>query len=160
MVAGVSENDEPGRVVLRGLRCDPAEDVAKEHAQEQPAEQSHAERLDQPVDDEGDHEAPRALHDVERLADRTGLIHKGELRAVRTPGEMVGEGERVLVRSIGAAAALDGMQAEPGGRWVIEVPRTALWDTLRRLETAGHSLIEIRPTLSLETAFLNVVKGS
>ncbi len=100
------------------------------------------------------------LHDVERLADRFGLIHKGELRAVRTPGELVGEDERVLVRSAGAAAVLDGMLAEPGGRWVIEVSRTGLWDTLRALESAGHSLLEIKPTLSLETAFLNVVKGS
>ncbi len=100
------------------------------------------------------------LHDVERLADRFGLIHKGELRAVRTPGELVGEDERVLVRSAGAAAVLDGMLAEPGGRWVIEVSRTSLWETLRALESAGHSLIEIKPTLSLETAFLNVVKGS
>jgi len=100
------------------------------------------------------------LHDVERLADRFGLIHKGELRAVRTPGELVGEDERVLVRSAGAAAVIDGMQAEPGGRWVIEVSRTGLWETLRALESAGHSLIEIRPKLSLETAFLNVVKGS
>jgi ABC-2 type transport system ATP-binding protein len=100
------------------------------------------------------------LHDVERLADRFGLIHKGELRAVRTPGELVGEDERVLVRSTGAAAILDGMQAEPGGRWVIEVPRTSLWNTLRMLESGGHSLIEIKPTLSLETAFLHVVKGN
>lgn len=99
------------------------------------------------------------LHDVERLADRFGLIHKGELRAVRTPGELVGEDERVLVRSAGAAAVMEGMLAEPGGRWVIQVPRTSLWETLRALESAGHSLIEIKPTLSLETAFLNVVKG-
>jgi ABC-2 type transport system ATP-binding protein len=100
------------------------------------------------------------LHDVERLADRFGLIHKGELRAVRAPGELVGEDDRVLVRSTGAVPILEGMQAEPGGRWVIEVPRTSLWDTLRTLESAGHSLIEIKPTLSLETAFLHVVKGS
>ncbi|MCF8151698.1 MAG: ABC transporter ATP-binding protein [Burkholderiaceae bacterium] len=104
------------------------------------------------------------LHDVERLADRFGLIHKGELRAVRTPGEVVGEDDRVLVRSAGAGTAeaevLAGMRAEPGGRWVIEVHRTRLWDTLHALESAGHSLIEIKPTLSLETAFLSVVKGA
>jgi ABC-2 type transport system ATP-binding protein len=99
------------------------------------------------------------LHDVERLADRFGLIHKGELRAVRTPGELVGEDERVLVRTEGPALALDGLQAEPGGRWVVEIPRPALWQTLRTLEGAGHTLLEIRPTLSLEAAFLHVVKG-
>jgi ABC-2 type transport system ATP-binding protein len=99
------------------------------------------------------------LHDVERLADRFGLIHKGELQAVRAPGELVGGEDKVLVRSQGAAAVLPGMVAEPAGRWVVEVPRTALWDALHALDAAGHMLIEIKPTLSLETAFLRVVKG-
>lgn len=99
------------------------------------------------------------LHDVERLADRFGLIHKGELRAVRAPGELVGETDTVLVRSQGNAAVLPEMLAEPAGRWVVEVPRTTLWETLRVLEAAGHTLIEIKPTLSLETAFMHVVKG-
>ena len=98
------------------------------------------------------------LHDVERLADRFGLIHKGELRAVRAPGELVGEEERVLVRSRGPSG-LPGMIAEPGGRWVIEVAQSDLWPTLRKLDQAGHALIEIRPSLSLETAFLHFVKG-
>lgn len=98
------------------------------------------------------------LHDVERLADRFGLIHKGELCAVRTPGELVGEDDQVLVRSQGLAE-VPGMIAEAGGRWVIEVPRTNLWSTLRTLEESGHLLIEIKPTLSLETAFLKFVKG-
>ncbi|HQN45661.1 MAG TPA: ABC transporter ATP-binding protein [Rugosibacter sp.] len=98
------------------------------------------------------------LHDVERLADRFGLIHKGELRAVRSPAELAGEDDRVLVRSQGAAALAD-MQTEPGGRWVVEVPRTALWQTLHALEAGGHTVIEVKPTLSLETAFMHVVKG-
>jgi ABC-2 type transport system ATP-binding protein len=99
------------------------------------------------------------LHDVERLADRFGLIHKGELRAVRSPAELAGEDERVLVRSQGAAAVIGGMQSEPGGRWVIEVPRTALWSILHVLEAGGHTVVEVKPTLSLETAFMHVVKG-
>jgi hypothetical protein len=41
---------------------------------------------------------------------------------------------------------------------VVEVTRTGLWDVLRVLESGGHELIEIKPTLSLETAFLHVVK--
>lgn len=99
------------------------------------------------------------LHDVERLADRFGLIHKGELRAVQTPGELALQEETVLVRSQGEAAVVSGMLPEPGGRWVIELARPLLWPSLRALEEAGHTLIEIKPTLSLETAFLHVVKG-
>lgn len=98
------------------------------------------------------------LHDVERLADRFGLIHKGELRAVQAPGELVSKEEMVLVRSQGESAVF-GMSPEPGGRWVIELARPQLWSTLRALEEAGHTLIEIKPSLSLETAFLHVVKG-
>lgn len=99
------------------------------------------------------------LHDVERLADRFGLIHKGELRAVQTPGELALREETVLVRSQGEAAAISGMLPEPGGRWVIELARPLLWPSLHALEEAGHTLIEIKPTLSLETAFLHIVKG-
>ncbi len=100
------------------------------------------------------------LHDVERLADRFGLIHKGELRAVRAPGELVGMEDMVLVRSQGPDAACDGMVPEPGGRWMVEIPRPQLWQTLDSIQAAGHVLIEIKPTLSLETAFLHVVQGS
>jgi len=99
------------------------------------------------------------LHDVERLADRFGLIHQGELRAVRAPSELVDDEDAVWVRSQGDLAVLPGMISEPGGRWLLEVPRTALWETLRQLEHGRHRLIEIRPTLSLEAAFLRVVKG-
>ncbi len=98
------------------------------------------------------------LHDVERLADRFGLIHKGELRAVRAPSELVGEDERVLVRSQGATPVA-GMSPEPGGRWMLEVARPELWYLLRTLEAAGHVIVEIKPSLSLETAFMHVVKG-
>ncbi len=98
------------------------------------------------------------LHDVERIADRFGLIHKGELRAVRAPSELVREDERVLVRSQGATAVA-GMSPEPGGRWMLEVARPELWSLLRTLEAAGHVLVEIKPSLSLETAFMHVVKG-
>lgn len=98
------------------------------------------------------------LHDVERLADRFGLIHKGELRAVRAPGELVGADDRVLVRSQGDTPC-PGMVAEPGGRWVVEVPRPQLWQALAAIQAAEHTLIEIKPTLSLETAFLRVVQG-
>lgn len=99
------------------------------------------------------------LHDVERIADRFGLIHKGELQAVRAPNELLGEDERVTVRSQGAAGVA-GMQPEPGGRWSIEIPRPDLWSLLRSLESVGHELVEVRPTLSLETAFMHVVKGA
>lgn len=99
------------------------------------------------------------LHDVERLADRFGLIHQGQLRAIRSPAELIGEDERVLLRTQGVGAAVEGMVAEPGGRWSIELPRHDLWSVLRAVESARHIVVEIKPVLSLEAAFLKVVAG-
>jgi len=96
------------------------------------------------------------LHDVERLADRFGLIHQGSLRAVSSPAELAGADEMLVIRSIGEAP-LDGMAQEIPGRWTIEVPRHQMWETLDALRQANHVLIEVRPTLSLESAFLRAV---
>ncbi len=93
------------------------------------------------------------LHDVERLADRFGLIHQGELRTIQSPNELVGDDELVTVRSIGVRP-VEGMIAESGSRWYVELRRSALWQSLRDIENAGHTLIEIKPTLTLESAFM------
>lgn len=93
------------------------------------------------------------LHDVERLADRFGLIHQGELKTIQSPNELVGDDELVTVRSAGREP-IAGMTAESGGRWFIELRRSELWPALHALEQAGHVLIEIKPTLTLESAFM------
>lgn len=92
------------------------------------------------------------LHDVERLADRFGLIHKGELKTIQSPNELVGDHDLVTVRSYGATP-VELMKAESGGRWFAEVSRQKLWELLHNMERAGHTLIEIKPTLTLESAF-------
>ncbi|MCM8625677.1 ABC transporter ATP-binding protein [Accumulibacter sp.] len=96
------------------------------------------------------------LHDVERLADRFGLIHEGVLRAVRAPAELTGDAETVLVRSFGQVPVA-GMREDFSGRWIGEVSRTQLWVHLEALRAAGHVLVEVRPTLSLEVAFMRAV---
>lgn len=96
------------------------------------------------------------LHDVERLADRFGLIHRGELRTIRSPNELVGEDETVVVRSSGAHP-VEGMHPERDGRWSMQARRSELWQVLPALERAGHVLIEIRPSLTLENAFMHYI---
>ena len=93
------------------------------------------------------------LHDVERLADRFGLIHKGELRTIQSPNDLVGDHELVTVRSLGTNPVAR-MQQESGGRWFAELRRPELWNLLRELEASGHTLIEVKPTLTLESAFM------
>ena len=95
------------------------------------------------------------LHDVERLADRFGLIHKGELRAVRSPAELAGEEESLTVRSLGEKP-VPGMRSDLAGRWVGEVSRCDLWALLDALRASGHVVLEVRPALSLESAFMKV----
>jgi ABC-2 type transport system ATP-binding protein len=93
------------------------------------------------------------LHDVERLADRFGLIHQGRLRAVRSPAELAGADETVVIRSLGEQP-VDGMVQEVPGRWTLEVPRSQVWESLEQLRQAHHVLVEVRPMLSLESAFM------
>ena len=96
------------------------------------------------------------LHDVERLADRFGLIHKGRLRAVQSPAELAGGKDMVQVRSMGAALVA-GMCSDFAERWSVEVARDDLWQKLDELRAAGHIIIEVRPTLSLESAFMQAI---
>lgn len=96
------------------------------------------------------------LHDVERLADRFGLIHQGELRAVSSPAELAGGDELLTIRSLGEAPVA-GMVEETAGRWTVELSRSDVWAMLEALRAAGHTLIEVKPTLSLESAFMRAI---
>lgn len=96
------------------------------------------------------------LHDVERLADRFGLIHRGELRSVRSPAELVGAEDKVMIRSSGDDPLPDARE-ESAGNWLIEVQSARLWAALEEIRRRGHTLREVRPTLSLEAAFMHAV---
>lgn len=96
------------------------------------------------------------LHDVERVADRFALIHKGKIRTVRSPAELVGGEQRHAVRSVGAQP-VSGMLPDTEGRWHGEVSSDDLWALLEALRAAGHTLLEVRPALSLESAFMRFV---
>lgn len=96
------------------------------------------------------------LHDVERIADRFGLIHKGELRTVQSPHELLGTRQRFLVRTVGDQNVL-GMTSDAQGRWFAEVDQDALWPLLNQLQSAHHAIVEVKPSLTLETAFMQYV---
>ena len=97
------------------------------------------------------------LHDVERLADRFGLIHKGQLMTLSSPNELVGGEQIYTVRSLGAGE-VKGLTREAEGRWSIEVAGDELWNVLDDLRTAGHTLVEVKPTLTLESAFFRFLQ--
>ena len=97
------------------------------------------------------------LHDVERLADRFGLIHRGELVAVQSPGDLLHDAQTVTVRSSGVTQ-LSGQVEETGGRWRMDTRRDQLWQLLDALRAAGHTILEIRPALSLEDVFFRYLE--
>jgi len=96
------------------------------------------------------------LHDVERLADRFGLIHLGELRTVKSPAELVEGGGRMVIRTQGEHP-IEGMAQDVGARWHVEIDPSELWQWMEKIRAAGHKLVEARPSLSLEQAFLTAV---
>ena len=98
------------------------------------------------------------LHDVERLADRFGLIHRGELKTIASPSELLGQDEVLLVRSQGRTE-IPGMSKDSNDRWQGQFRRNELWSHLHQLEASGHQILEVRPSLNLESLFMKYVEG-
>lgn len=96
------------------------------------------------------------LYDVERLADRFGLIHNGKLTTVQSPADLVGGDSTMLVRSLGRNPVA-GMNSDISGRWHGEIECSRLWQFLDELRAAGHTVLEVRPGMSLEAAFMRYV---
>ena len=97
------------------------------------------------------------LHDVERLADNFGLIHKGKLLTLSSPNDLAGGEQIYTVRSVGEKS-FEGASSEAAGRWSVEVAGDGLWEMLVRLKAAGHLLVEVKPTLTLESAFFKYLQ--
>lgn len=98
------------------------------------------------------------LHDVERLADRFGLIYRGELVTIQEPGKLLGDDQTLTIRSAGPVP-ISGFVAETHGVWRADIRRDLVWATLDSLRDAGHGVIEIRPTLSLEDVFFRYLRN-
>jgi len=97
------------------------------------------------------------LHDVERIADRFGVIRQGEVVTVQAPGELFHGEQTVTVRSAGSGP-VPGFLPETNGRWRAEVRRDHLWQALDALRAAQHTLLEIRAALTLEEAFFRYLE--
>jgi len=97
------------------------------------------------------------LFDVERVADRFGLIHKGKMEVVKTASDLFADSQGMFILQIEADEPLDGYIHEFGKRWFLEVNRERLWESLRKIEASGHSLLSVRPQLTLESAFFEYI---
>ncbi|MFC4160926.1 ABC transporter ATP-binding protein [Chitinimonas lacunae] len=98
------------------------------------------------------------LHDVERLAQRFGFIHKGLIKTVQTPAELLNKhGNYSVFFCCTGQIGIEGAVRLDSSNWCVEVSTAALWDTLQRLRECGAELREVRPMISLEKAFLEFI---
>jgi len=100
------------------------------------------------------------LSDVERLVDRFGVIHKGTLRAVNTPAELVADSHHELIIRSRGIAQVAGVESQGEEKWQVQVQERELVEWIQRLVAAGHQITEVRNAITLEQAFLRFVQNA
>lgn len=99
------------------------------------------------------------LHDVERLADRFGLIDHGELITIRSPREIVADqADCYLLRYRGDSAVGDSLQ-ERIGLYVRETSADELSMTIAEIQAGGGVIQNVLPKVSLETVFFRTIRS-
>ena len=100
------------------------------------------------------------LHDVERIADRFGLIHRGELMTIRSPQEIVADqADRYVVR-YRASAAIGASEELRDGVYVVETGATELALVIANVQAGGGTVQDVHPKVSLETIFFRTINRS
>ncbi|APU28895.1 ABC transporter ATP-binding protein [Ectopseudomonas alcaliphila JAB1] len=101
------------------------------------------------------------LHDVERIADRFGFINKGELLTVRSPRELAAErADDMLVRYHAAQPIGEPLRMLREGEFECEVQQAELPAFIAQLNQVGGHLLTVKPAVSLETVFFNILDGA
>lgn len=100
------------------------------------------------------------LYDVERIADRFGLIHKGELLTIRSPQEIVADqADRYTLRYRGVTP-IAGCQEVRAGLYALDAGARELSETIVRVQAAGGIVQDVQPKVSLETVFFRTIHSS
>lgn len=101
------------------------------------------------------------LHDVERIADRFGFIHQGQLLTVRSPQELAKErAGRYLVRYQGDATDQRAVGTIRNGEFEIELPEAELPTFISQLHANGSHLLSVKPAVSLESVFFQILQST
>ena len=98
------------------------------------------------------------LSDVQRLGDRFGIIHKGKLRAIDTPADLVGEAASFFVIRTRGTNKIEGLVNNGADKWQIQVDENDLVPWLHRLKEAQHHIIDVQRGPTLEQAFLRFIQ--
>jgi ABC-2 type transport system ATP-binding protein len=99
------------------------------------------------------------LHDVERIADRFGLINDGELLTTRSPRDLMAEhADQFIVRyQTGSGQITEGRELREG-EFEVELSQSELPEWLARLNTEGGRMLSASPSVSLETVFFRILE--
>jgi ABC-2 type transport system ATP-binding protein len=109
------------------------------------------------------------LHDVEAIADRFGLIHRGQLLTIRSPQELAADQADCYVLRYRASAPIavieDGKDSKEfaagrTGLYEIEISAVDLVGSIAVVQANGGSIQDIRPKMSLETVFFKTIASS
>lgn len=101
------------------------------------------------------------LADVERVADRIGILDHGHLQAVTTPSDLIGQYvSTYVVRTRGSQNPENNRFRNEGpSQWSGKVAEETLWSTLDDLRNLGHQILEVRPAgAGLEGALMQFLE--
>lgn len=100
------------------------------------------------------------LHDVERIADRFGLIHRGELVIIRSPQEILADqADRYVVR-YRARAPIVASEELCAGSYAVETSAADLAGIIAKVQVSGGIVKDVQPKVSLETVFFRTIASS
>lgn len=100
------------------------------------------------------------LFDVERIADRFGLIHEGRLLTIRAPQELVADqSDHYVLRYRGSVSVAGAEEARPG-LYVVETRGDDLASLISQVRERGGAIQDVQPKVSLETVFFRTIASS
>lgn len=100
------------------------------------------------------------LYDVERIADRFGLIHQGQLLTIRSPRDIVADQADWYTVRFRADAAIAGSTEIRPGVYAVDVEVGMLPETIGRVCACGGVLQDVRPSVSLENVFFRAIDAN
>lgn len=99
------------------------------------------------------------LYDVERIADRFGLIHKGDLLTVRSPQDIVADQADVYVLRYRGLSGVENAAMIRSGLYSLDVSANKLSSAIQLVQAAGGIVQDISPKVSLETVFFKTIES-
>lgn len=100
------------------------------------------------------------LYDVERIADRFGLIHQGRLLTIRAPQDLVQDQAHRYIVHFRGGNGVPGCVASRAGVFVLETSAEELSTAIATIQAAGGTVQDVRPQASLESVFFNAIASA